>query len=327
MRAIVCAEPGGPEVLTIADVPTPPCGPDQVRVRIDAIGVNFIETYQRSGIYPVQFPWTPGGEAAGTVVEAGENVTWAAVGDRLAWAQGRAVYAEEAVVEEHQAFQLPDGIETTTAAALMLQGLTAHYLVTSSFPVRNGHTVLLHAGAGGVGLLLTQLATARGARVITTVSTDEKEALSRAAGAAEVIRYDRFTDLTTELPEAVKALTGGRGVDAVFDGVGKSTFDGSLASLAVRGSLVLFGAASGPVPPFDLQRLNAAGSVTVSRPSLGHFLLTPEERAWRAGELFDAVLSGALTVRIGATFPLEDAAEAHRALAGRRTTGKVLLLP
>lgn len=327
MSAIVASQAGGPEVLSLQEVPSQACGPDEVRVKVEAVGVNFIDTYQRSGVYPVSFPWTPGSEGAGVVTEVGTDVKEFAVGDRVAWAQGPGSYAEENVVRESQCFAVPAQVSSPTAAALMLQGLTAHYLATSSFELKDGHTALIHAGAGGVGLLLTQLAVARGVRVITTVSTAEKASLSFDAGAAEVIRYDRFQDIARELPEAVKAVTDGRGVDVVYDGVGKTTFDGSLASLAVRGTLVLFGGASGQVPPLELQRLNSAGSVSVTRPSLTHFLLTPQERAWRAGELFDAVTTGKLDVRIGATYPLDAAAEAHRALEGRHTTGKVLLVP
>jgi NADPH2:quinone reductase len=222
---------------------------------------------------------------------------------------------------------VPAGVSDHVAAALPLQGLTAHYLVSSVFPVSAGQDVLVHAGAGGVGLLLTQLAVARGARVITTVSTPEKEALSRAAGASDVVRYTELTDLTRELPAIVRELTGGAGVHTVFDSVGRTTFDGSLASLRRRGAMVLFGGSSGQVPPVDPQRLNAGGSLFLTRPKLDDYSRTREELAWRAGELFEAVAAGTLDVRIGAEYPLPEAAEAHRALEGRRTTGKVLLIP
>jgi NADPH2:quinone reductase len=224
------------------------------------------------------------------------------------------------VLDAAKALPVPDGVDDHTAAALQLQGMTAHYLINSSFRVEPGHNVLLHAGAGGVGLLLIQLLKARGARVITTVSTDEKESLARGAGADEVLRYDGFAD-------AVRDLTHGAGVNVVYDGVGKDTFDGSLASLRTRGSLVLFGAASGPVPPVDPQRLNAGGSLTLTRPSLAHFLGNPQERLWRSTEIFGAAADGSLNVRIGATYPLAEARRAHEDLEGRRTTGKVLLVP
>jgi NADPH2:quinone reductase len=271
------------------------------------------------------FPHVPGSEGAGVVEAVGREVRDVAVGDLVAWASAPSSYAELVVVPEAVALRVPDGVTEEAAAALPLQGLTAHYLVTSTFPVLEGQDVLVHAGAGGVGLLLTQLAAARGARVITTVGTAEKEALSRAAGASEVIRYTELGDLTTELPALVRDLTGGRGVHTVFDGVGASTFDASLASLRPRGGLALFGASSGPVPPFDPQRLNAAGSLFLTRPTLGHYTATRDELTRRADELFAAVAAGTLDVRVGATYPLVEAAEAHRALEGRATTGKVLL--
>ncbi|WP_427017076.1 quinone oxidoreductase family protein [Pseudarthrobacter sp. P1] len=318
--AIVAAVPGGPEVLATASVRTPSPGPGQLLVRVAAAGVNFIETYERTGTYNVPFPFTPGSEAAGTIVAVGEGVADFAVGQRVATAEGRATYAEYAVVDAAAALPVPDGIPIDVAAALPLQGMTAHYLINSTFKVASGHTVLTHAGAGGVGLLLTQLLKARGARVLTTVSSDAKEALARAAGADEVLRYDGFAP-------AVRELTGGVGVDVVFDGVGKDTFDGSLAALRTRGMLVLFGGASGQVPPFELQRLNAGGSLFVTRPKLKDHLLDAAERRWRAGELFAAVADGSLDVRIGARYPLARAADAHTDLQARKTTGKVLLVP
>lgn len=327
MKAITASHAGGPEVMTLSDVPEPTCPADKVRVRVEASGVNFIDTYRRSGVYKVDFPMILGSEGAGTVIEAGAGVAWAKQGDRVSWTSTSASYAEQVVLGRDDCYSVPDGVAMDVAAAAMLQGLTAHYLANSAFTLGEGHTALVHAGAGGVGLLLTQMAVERGVRVITTVSTEDKAELSRGAGADAVIRYDHFTDITTELPQAARDLTKGRGVDAVYDGVGKSTFDGSLASLATRGTLVLFGGASGQVPLFDLQRLNAGGSLAITRPSLGHFLLTADERAWRSGDLFGAISTGNLNVRIGARFPLEDAADAHRALEGRRTTGKVLLIP
>jgi NADPH2:quinone reductase len=258
------------------------------------------------------------------VTVVGDGVIDLAVGDNVAWADSPDSYADLVRVKADRALKVPDGVDLEIAAALPLQGLTAHYLVTSTYPVSEGETILVHAGAGGVGLLLTQLAAARGARVITTVSTAEKEELSRAAGAAEVIRYDLLQELTAELPGLVRDLSGG-GVPVVYDGVGRSTFDASLACLRRRGMMVLFGASSGPVPPFDIQRLNAGGSLYLTRPTLGHYIATTQELRARADELFAAVLDGTLDVRIGNRFPLAEAAEAHRALEGRATTGKVIL--
>jgi NADPH:quinone reductase len=319
-KAIVAAAPGGPEVLQPQDVEVPAPGPGQLLVKVAAAGVNFIETYERSGTYKVSFPFTPGSEAAGTVAALGEGVAGVQIGHRVAFSEGSATYAEYALVPAEAALPVPDGVGLDVAAALPLQGMTAHYLVNSSFKAGPEHTVLTHAGAGGVGLILTQLLKAKGARVITTVSSDEKEALARSAGADEVLRYTGF-------PEKVRELTNGTGVDVVYDGVGKDTFDGSLASLRRRGMLVLFGGASGQVPPFDLQRLNAGGSLFVTRPKLADHLLTPEERQWRSSELFDAVLAGRLEVRIGGSYPLAEAARAHEDLQARRTTGKLLLVP
>lgn len=328
MRAVQATRPGGPEVLAAVDLPDPTPDPRQVVVEVAAAGVNFIDTYRRTGRYPVDFPHVVGSEGAGTVVAVGPDVQGVAVGDTVAWVAGAdGSYATHARVLADQAVPVPDGVDARTAAALLLQGITAHYLVHSTFPVRPGHDVLVHAGAGGVGLLLTQLAVAAGARVITTVSTAEKEALSRAAGASDVIRYDLMADLTTELPSAVRELTGGQGVHTVYDGVGAATFEASLASLRPRGGLALFGGASGAVPPFDPMRLEHLGSLFLSRPSIRHHTATREELEWRAGELFAALAAGTLDVRIGAEFPLEDAAQAHRALEGRATTGKVLILP
>ena len=319
-HAIVARQPGGPEVLDFTEIERPVPGPGQLLVKVAATGVNFIETYQRSGTYKVNYPFTPGSEAAGVVEEIGEGVEDYTVGRRVATAEGTACYAGYTVLDAVKALPVPDGVDDHTAAALPLQGMTAHYLINSSFRVEPGHNVLVHAGAGGVGLLLIQLLKARGARVITTVSTDEKESLARGAGADEVLRYDGFAD-------AARDLTHGAGVNVVYDGVGKDTFDGSMASLRTRGSLVLFGAASGPVPPVDPQRLNAGGSLTLTRPSLAHFLGNPQERLWRSTEIFGAAADGSLNVRIGATYPLAEAGRAHEDLEGRRTTGKVLLVP
>jgi NADPH2:quinone reductase len=327
MHAIIATAPGGPDVLDLVEIDDPTPGPRDLLVQTVAAGVNFIDTYRRSGAYLMPFPHVVGSEGTGEVVAVGRDVTDFAVGDRVAWADAPSSYAELVVVPAIFALRVPEGVAAEVAAALPLQGMTAHYLATSTFPVQPGQDVLVHAGAGGVGLLLTQLAVARGARVITTVSTPEKEALSRAAGASDVIRYTELSDLTEDLPPIVRGLTGGAGVHTVFDGVGASTFDASLASLRPRGGLALFGASSGPVPPVDPQRLNAAGSVFLTRPTLGHHTATREELTWRAGELFDAVAAGTLDVRIGATYPLADAELAHLALEGRTTTGKVVLIP
>lgn len=327
MRAVVAREPGGADVLEYVELPDPVPGPGQVLVRVAAAGVNFIDTYRRSGIYPVPFPHVVGSEGAGEVIALGEGVAGFTVGDQVSWDGAPGSYAELVVVSAANAVRLPEGIDPVTAAALPLQGMTAHYLVRSTFEVQPGHDVLLHAGAGGVGLLATQLASAHGGRVITTVGSAEKAELSRAAGAAEVIDYSAMADLAVDLPPLVKELTGGQGVHVAYDGVGRSTFDASLASLRRRGTLVLFGGASGQVPPFDLQRLNSGGSLYVTRPTLAHYTVTREEIEWRMGELLDAVAAGELSLRVGARYPLAEAAEAHLALEGRRTTGKVLLVP
>lgn len=311
-------------MLRYVEAPEPDPQPGELLVEAAGIGVNFIETYQRSGLYPIRFPFTPGAEAAGRVVAVGDAVTGFAVGDRILTAEGRATYAKRFTVAAEAAVRVPDALAEAlsdeAAAALPLQGLTAHYLATSAAQPDTGETVLLHAGAGGVGLLLTQILTARGVRVVTTASTEAKRELSLAAGAVEALAYAGFR-------ERVLELTDGEGAAVVYDGVGKTTFDESLASLRVRGEMVLFGAASGPVPPVDPQRLNAGGSLTLTRPSLVHFLRTPGERAWRYGDLFAGIEAGTLQLRVGATFPLAEAAAAHSALEGRATTGKVVLIP
>jgi NADPH2:quinone reductase len=319
-HAIVAGQAGGPEVLSYVPVERPVPGPGQLLIQVAAAGVNFIDTYKRSGVYKAQYPFIPGAEAAGRVAALGEGVTGFGEGDRVATAEGTDCYAGYALVDADKALPVPDGLDDLTAAALPLQGLTAHYLVNSTFKVEAGHNVLLHAGAGGVGLLLIQLLKAKGARVITTVSTDGKEALALDAGADHVLRYEGFAD-------QVRDLTGGRGVDAVYDGVGKDTFDGSLSSLRVRGTLALFGAASGPVPPVDPQRLNAGGSLFLTRPTMAHYLQDAAERRWRSEAIFAAAANGSLKVRVGGQYPLAEAAQAHLDLEGRRTTGKVVLIP
>lgn len=325
MRAVVATAPGGPEVLQVVELPDPEPRPDEAVVAVAAAGVNFIDTYRRSGLYPMRYPHVVGSEGAGRVVAIGSSVTGVAVGDRVAWTASNGSYAELATVRAADLIPVPDGVSDETAAAIPMQGITAHYLVTSTVELRPGDDVLLHAAAGGVGLLATQLAALRGARVIGTVGTPAKEELARQAGAADVIRYRELDDLTRQLPALVRALTSGVGVRAAYDSVGKDTFDASLASVRPRGTLVLFGASSGPVPPVDPQRLNAAGSVYLTRPSLGAYTATREELLGRTDELFALLADGRLSARIGATFPLRDAADAHRALEGRRTTGKVLL--
>lgn len=325
MRAVQAQRAGSPDVLALVELPDPVPGPGEVLVRVAAAGVNFIDTYRRSGVYPMDYPHVVGSEGAGVVAAVGAGVDQVAMGDRVAWSDAPASYAELVRVPADRLLPVPDKVDLETAAALPLQGMTAHYLCRSTYRVQPGDTVLVHAGAGGVGLLLTQLVVAAGGRVISTVSTAEKAALAREAGAAVVIRYDTLTDLAADLPPLVREANGGEGVAAVYDGVGRATFDASLASLRRRGMLVLFGGASGQVPPLDLQRLNAAGSLFVTRPTLADYVATRTELLGRARELFGAVADGSLTVRIGARYPLAEAAEAHRALEGRATTGKVLL--
>ncbi len=323
MKAIAISQNGGPEVLKISDVPVPQPKAGEALVKLAAIGVNFIDVYYRGGMYPApHFPLTLGNEGSGTVEAVGEGVTRVKPGDRVAWAMHMGSYAEYATVPDARLVIVPPDVDLRDAAALMLQGMTAHYLCNSTYPLTSGEVAIVHAGAGGVGLLLTQLAKAKGATVITTVSTGEKEALSREAGADHVVRYTE-TDFSTE----ARKLTGGAGVHVVYDSVGKTTFDRSLDSLRPRGYLVLFGASSGAPPPFNLQLLAAKGSLFITRPSLAQYTLTPEETQWRAGEIFEAVRSGALKLRVEHTYPLADAARAHEDLEGRKTTGKLLLIP
>lgn len=324
MHAIEVADTGGPEVLRYVDAPRPAPGPGELLIRAEAIGVNYIDTYFRSGQYPRGLPFIPGSETCGTVVETGEDTSGFGAGDRVVTATATGGYAEYATAPATLTAKVPDGVSAEIAASVLLKGLTAHYLLRSVYPVTSGDTILVHAGAGGVGLLLTQWARLLGARVITTVSTPEKARMSRDAGAAEVLSYPEDA---AGFGRQIRELTGGAGVAVVYDGVGASTFDASLASLAVRGTLALFGAASGPVPPVDPQRLNAAGSVYLTRPSLFHFIRTGEEFARRSSELFDAVAGGGIAVRVGGRYPLAEAARAHEDLQGRRTTGSIVLLP
>lgn len=312
---------GGPEVLEYGPLDVADPGPGEILVDVRAAGINFIDTYRRSGVYPMDYPHTVGSEGSGVVAALGEGVTRWSVGDRVAWHDAPGSYATRAIVRADMAMSVPDGVDFETAAALPLQGLTAQYLVTGSHRVEAGQTALVHAAAGGVGLLLTQLITHLGGRVIGTVSTEEKAQLARAAGADEVFLYGDGVDIA----QTVRDLTDGRGVDVAYDGVGKDTFDASLSATAIRGSLVLFGGASGQVPPFDIQRLNSAGGIFLSRPSLAWFVRTPEELVERSAMLFDGLENGWLDFRVGRSFPLAEAAEAHRALEGRTTTGKVVL--
>ncbi|MFE7720053.1 quinone oxidoreductase family protein [Nocardia rhizosphaerihabitans] len=321
MRAIQVSEHGGPEVLRYVEVADPQIGPGQLLVDTQGVGVNYIDIYFRTGLYPQATPYIPGSEGTGIVAAVGADAGEFAVGDRVAWAAAPGSYADKVAVDAAVAVKVPEGVDPIVAAAALLQGMTAHYLVESVFRPEPGDPVLIHAGAGGVGLLLTQMAAAKGARVITTVSTDDKEKLSRQAGAREVLRYG------DDLAAQVRDLTDGAGVAAVYDGVGAGTFEASLASLRVRGTLALFGAASGAVPPFDPQRLNPAGSLWLTRPSLGAYTRDRAEFLWRATDVFEGIAAGTLTFRIGATYPLADAAQAHRDLAGRKTTGSIVLLP
>jgi NADPH:quinone reductase len=325
MHAIEVAEHGGPEVLSYVEKPQPSPGPGEVLIKAEAIGVNYIDTYFRSGSYPRELPFVLGTELAGTVAAVGDGVTALQAGDRVATAAASGAYAEFATAPAPFVAHVPSGVGLDVAASALLKGMTAHYLIKSVYPVQSGDAVLVHAGAGGVGLILTQWAAALGARVITTVSTPAKAELSREAGASDVLDYPG--DDPNEFGASIRDLTGGAGVAAVYDGVGATTFDASLASLAVRGTLALFGASSGAVPPVDPQRLNAAGSVYLTRPSLAHFTRTGEEFAWRSTELFDAIADGTLKVTVSRSYPLADAAQAHRDLQGRQTVGSIVLTP
>jgi len=322
MLAIRIHETGGPEKLRADDVPVPAPGAGEVRFRVEAAGVNFIDTYKRSGLYAVKLPHTLGQEAAGVVTAVGAGVTNFKIGDRVGSAAVNGGYAAEALAPAAQTMHVPAGVNSQLAAAVLLQGMTAHYLACDTWPLKPGDTALVHAAAGGVGLLLVQIAKKRGARVFATVGTGAKAQLAREAGADAVCVYSR-----ENFAEAARAFTGGRGVDVVYDGVGKETFDGSLASLRPRGLLASFGNASGAVPPFAPLVLSQRGSLFFTRPTLAHYTQTPAELRTRSGDLFAWIATCALKVRIGATFALTAAADAHRALEGRGTTGKVMLLP
>ncbi|HZY72160.1 MAG TPA: quinone oxidoreductase [Edaphobacter sp.] len=321
MQAIQILATGGPEVLTLRDLPTPAPGPGEALVRLEASGVNFIDIYFREGRYPATLPYTPGQEAAGTVIALGDGVTTVKVGDRVAWCGVPGTYAQLAVAPADRLVHIPDTVSFQEAAGAMLQGMTAHYLAHSTYPIRSGDEVLIHAGAGGVGLLLTQMAKSLGARVFTTVSSEEKAALSRAAGADEVILYT-LEDFAAKIKKQ-----SAKGLHAVYDSVGKSTFDKSLEVLRPRGTLVLFGGSSGAVPPFDLIRLSLLGSLYITRPTLRDYVATREDLELRASAVLDAVADGTLKLRLEHTYPLADAARAHHDLESRRTTGKLLLIP
>jgi NADPH2:quinone reductase len=317
MRAVVVTRHGGPEVLEVRDEPDPQPGPGQLLVDVEVAGVNYRDVYERERLG--EPPLIAGVEGAGTVAAVGEGVSEAAVGDRVAWTHAPGSYAERVVVDAPRAVPVPDGVSSELAAAALLQGMTAHYLATSTYPIRQGDTVLVHAAAGGVGLLLTQIAKLRGGRVIGTTSTDEKARLAAEAGADEVIGYDGFA-------ERARELTGGDGVAAVYDGIARTTFDESLDSLRRRGTMVLYGSASGPAEPVDPMRLQAAGSVYLTRPTLMHYTETREELLERSGAIFGWMGSGELRVRIGGRYPLEEAGRAQEDLQSRRTTGKLVLI-
>lgn len=322
MRAVQITRTGGPEVMKLTNLPAPEPGPGMVRITTAAAGLNFIDTYQRSGVYPVDLPLVLGREGAGVVSAIGPGVTTLAVGDRVMAPMANGSYAEEFLSPAEQTFTVPDGIDLEVAAAVALQGLTAHYLATASYPLQPGDRCLIHAGAGGVGGLLIQIAKHLGAEVFATAGTPEKGEIARSHGADHVIVYSE-----EDFAAAVRKVIGpDAGLHVVYDGVGQATFDAGLGLLRTRGTFVLYGGASGQVAPFDLQRLNRGGSLSITRPSLGHFL-GPGEGQRRADELLGWVAAAELKVPIGARYRLAEAAEAHRALEGRRTTGKVLLLP
>jgi NADPH2:quinone reductase len=322
MKIIYVKEPGGPEKMELAEVPKLQPGPGEALVRIAAIGVNFIDVYFRMGRYKADLPIVLGNEGAGAVESIGAGVTAVAPGDRVAWAMHRGSYAEYAAVPEALLVKIPPQVSFETAAAAMLQGMTAHYLTHSTFALKSGDTCLVHAAAGGAGGLVVQMAKMLGARVFGTVSTEEKARIAREAGADETILYTQ-QDFEAE----VKRATGGRGVDVVYDSVGQTTFSKSLDSLRPRGMLALFGQSSGPVPPFDPNILNGKGSLFLTRPSLAHYLLTRQELTWRAGDVLSWIDAGKLRLRIDRSYPLADAAAAHRDLESRRTAGKLLLIP
>jgi NADPH:quinone reductase len=322
MKAIVIHGHGGPDVLSFEDVPEPIAQPGELLVQVAAAGVNFIDTYQREGLYPMPLPFTPGLEGSGTVVALGDGVSDFSVGDHVAWAGNLGSYAEMVTLPSDKAVRVPPGVDLSVAAQTMLQGMTAHYLINSVFEIKPGQTALVHAAAGGVGLLLCQMISARGATVIGTVSTEAKAQAALAAGATHVIRYDQ-----EDFAPRVRELTGGVGVDVVYDGVGQATVEGSMRSLKIRGMLALFGQSSGPVQPFNPQILSQMGSLFLTRPTLAHYTQTPEELQWRAGEILGDLAAGKLHFALSGSYPLADAAQAHHDLETRKTSGKLILIP
>ena len=322
MQAVVVERPGGPETLAVRELPVPEPGPGQVRVRVEAAGVNYIDIYHRSGLYPRETPFVPGVEGAGVVDAVGEGVREVRVGDRVGYVMQPGSYALYHVVPADRLVAVPEGVTAEQAAAVLLQGMTAHYLACSTVPLKEGHRALVHAAAGGVGLLLVQIAKMRGATVYGTVSTEEKARLAREAGADEVILYTE-----KDFAEEIARLTGGEGVDVVYDAVGRATFEASLRSLRPRGYMVSYGQSSGPVEPLDVQLLNRHGSLFLTRPSLAHYVADRRELLERAGDIFTWLQEGRLSLRIDQALPLERAAEAHRLLESRATSGKLLLIP
>jgi NADPH2:quinone reductase len=322
MKAIRVHENGGPEALQLDEVPVPEPGAGEARIKVAAAGLNFIDVYQRMGIYSLKVPFIPGGEAAGVVEAVGPDVADMAPGDRVAYAMHTGSYCDYAIIPTWKLVPVPDEIDLELAAAVLLQGLTAHYLVYSTYELGPEDTTLIHAAAGGVGHLLVQIAKQQGARIIATVSNEEKAELARGDGADEIVLYTQ-TDFEAE----TKRLTDGRGVDVVYDSVGVDTFEKSLNCLRPRGYMVLYGASSGPVPPMDPQVLNQKGSLYLTRPSLGVYMADREELLWRANDLFTMMAEGQLNVRVDQTFPLAEAGDAHRYLEGRQTKGKVLIIP
>lgn len=320
MRAVQISTAGGPEVLTLNTVPRPEPGPKQVLVKNHWSGINYIDIYQRSGRYPLEYPVTLGLEGSGEVVALGSDVSTFKVGDRVCWGWAQGSYAEYTLVNEDKAYEVPGGVSMDIAAAAMMQGLTAHYLVTSVYQATSGDFALVHAAAGGAGLFLCQLLKARGVQVIGTVSNQAKEELALAAGAAHVIRYDK-----EDFEQRVNEITLGQKCNVVYDSVGKDTFEGSLKCLRPRGTLALFGAASGAVPPFDLQKLSSLGSLNITRPTLAHFIQTSEELNWRCKEIFDEIVAGRLKISVSSKYELEDAKQAHIDIESRATSGKLLL--
>lgn len=326
MRAVVVTKHGGPEVLEVQDLPAPEPGPGQLLIDVAASGINFKDVYEREGAYPRETPFVLGDEPAGRVVALGAGVDGFAPGDAVTSPKAPGAHASLALVDAAQAIRVPEGVDLDVAAAVMLQGITAHYLLNSTYPLSAGESALVHAAAGGVGQLLVQLAKAKGARVVATVGSEAKAEIAKSLGADEVVRYDQV-DGTEALTAAVRDANGGAAFDVAYDGVGKATFDASLGALRRRGTMVLYGASSGAVPPVDPQRLNSGGSLYLTRPTLAHYIADRDELQWRADDVLRAVADGSLHVDIGGRYPFERAADAYRDLESRRTTGKLLLVP